>query len=129
MPYSAKYNLVFSKDDDGEEEDSEDDGDDFYPKARSSRDFEFCAQQVRSVPQLLKGFEAKTNLYDNMLLYFLTSREHGSCMQFWLEEEEIKNSRVSVLSNAEEKNHQSAPFLDTYLQPVPEDCDISQFYD
>ena len=35
------------------------------------------------MPQLLKGFEARTDIFDRMLLYFVTGRETQSCMQFW----------------------------------------------
>ena len=46
----------------------------------SSRDFEFNANQARSIPQLLRSFEARTDTFDRNLLYFLTDKEIHSCM-------------------------------------------------
>ena len=68
--------------------DDEESGDPDHPQpppnnGKDSRDFEFHADQVRTISQLTKGFEARTNLYDRLLLYFLTSKENDSCMQSW----------------------------------------------
>lgn len=40
---------------------------------------------MRTVPQLLKGFEPRTNVYDRALLFALSGSDLESCMQFWLE--------------------------------------------
>jgi hypothetical protein len=43
---------------------------------------------VRTLQQLLKGFEPRTDKYDRALLFFLTGREKDSCMQFWRESDD-----------------------------------------
>ena len=68
VPYSAQYNMNFDFDEDGDVDEN------------SSRDFEFNANQARSIPQLLLAFEARTDTFDRNLLYFLTDKEIHSCM-------------------------------------------------
>ena len=38
---------------------------------------------------MLKQFEARTDTYDKMLLYFLTGKETHHCMKNWLETNEF----------------------------------------
>jgi len=49
-------------------------------------DFAYISDAARTMPQLLKGFEPRTNTYDKALVYFLTGLEEDSCMKFWHED-------------------------------------------
>ena len=73
VDYSAKYNLIL----DEEESSGDEMGESAFQNLKTDgRDFEFHAKKVRTVAQLTRGFEARTNLYDRLLLYFLTGKEN-----------------------------------------------------
>ena len=54
-------------------------------KETANGEFPYISESVRTLPQLLKGFEPRVDIYDRALLFLLTGREKDECMQYWRE--------------------------------------------
>ena len=61
----------------------------------------------------MQGSEARTDIYDRLLLFLLTGNEIQSCMENWLGDDlEFMDTKLN---------------FDKYLSAQPEDMDLSYF--
>ena len=100
------------------ESDSDDSGTAVKPEP-DQYDFKFIAGQIRTVPDLLNGFEPRTDIYDKMILYFLTGIESQSCMQNW----QVIKAQGPL--DTESDIFVSRPDFTKYLNAQPDDLDMS----
>ena len=80
----------------------------------------------------MKGFEAKTDVFDRLLLYLLANIENQNCVQSWKDQD--INLDVSQVFNIKDNNEDwqlksSHENLQKYLSIMPENSDISHMED
>ena len=94
-------------------------GSDNEDQVAGAENFQFFTNKIRTVPDLTKGFEHRTDVFDRLLLYFLTDCEIDSCMQAW--QEDVETPELAKTVKNFESKYLSAQLNDNDVYNVDEE--------
>ena len=98
VPYAAKFKIDTSSGTESKNGEEFFDSANGIPKPRHA-DFKFITNKIRTVQDLILGFEHRTDVFDRLLLYFLTGNEVEECMQAWRDDEAVPSHLAKTVKD------------------------------